>query len=423
MAYTGAEIFMKMNSNCNTTQRLDAAQLASHRLEVVHREMADSLSNGQKSLNKFWKGDGAETASSGLTPLITTSTETADRLKNVRESMYEQNSAFHETRGALRPVSTERPDDSGLFDYTSIGASDAEKAAADWDTDTRHNIAQYDGYDRLTQANRGKVTVEYAPVDPSSGAGNVTTAQSAGSVSQPGGSGPYAGSGNGYNAPTSASGYSGGTGAPLAPPPPVNSPPPAPPPPQNQVPPAANWRPPQFGGTAPSQANPNQPPTNPGYRPPNSGYGNPGPRYNPGQGGFGPMGGSGFGPTGSGGGSGGFGPRGSTGGGYGGGGARGFGPTGGSPAPQPGMGRGTAAVPPGAENTPGRGGAPGSSGSAGGRGGAMGAPMGGGRGGRGGEDEEHERKITVPGDDPDSVFGGHYERTTPPVIGEHRNDD
>jgi hypothetical protein len=53
----------------------------------------------------------------------------------------------------------------------------------------------------------------------------------------------------------------------------------------------------------------------------------------------------------------------------------------------------------------------------------MGGPMGGGgRGGQGGEDEEHQRKITVPGDDPDSIFGGHYERTTPPVIGEHRND-
>jgi hypothetical protein len=53
----------------------------------------------------------------------------------------------------------------------------------------------------------------------------------------------------------------------------------------------------------------------------------------------------------------------------------------------------------------------------------MGGPMGGGgRGGQSGEDEEHQRKITVPGDDPDSIFGGQYERTTPPVIGEQRND-
>ena len=162
MAYSAAEIFMKMNSNCNTTQRLDEAQQASHRLEVVHREMAESLSTGQKTLSNFWKGNAAESATAGLNPLIKTSTETAERLEGVRESMYEQNSAFHETRGSLRPVSTDRPDDSGLFDYMSIGASDAEKAAAEWDTNSRHNIAQYDAYSRITETNRPRVAVEFA---------------------------------------------------------------------------------------------------------------------------------------------------------------------------------------------------------------------------------------------------------------------
>lgn len=412
---------MKMNSNCNTTQRLDEAQQASHRLEVVHREMAKALSNGQKDLNEFWKGNAAESATAGLNPLIQTSGATAERLQGVRESMYEQNSVFHETRGSLRPVSTERPDDSGLFDYMSIGASDAEKAAAQWDNDSRHNIAQYDGYARITEANRSRVAVEHAPVDASPGAGGITTPQSTGSVTQATGSGPSVGTGSGYNGPTSSSGYSGGTGSPVAPSPQVQNPAPAPPP-QHQVPPAAKWQPPG-DGTTPSRVAPAPPGggQRPGYMPPRGGYdANRNPGFGP------PGGGSGFGPVGTGGGSGsagGFGPRGSGGSGYGGG-ARGFGPTGGAPGSgaQPGMGRGTGAVMPG-ENPAARGGAAGSAGATGGRGsGMMGGPMGaGGRGGKGSEDEEHQRKITLPGDDPDSLFGGHYERTTPPVIGEQKN--
>jgi hypothetical protein len=245
MAYSGADIFMKMNSNCATTQRLDSAQQASHRLEVVHHEMADALGTCQEGLNTFWKGKGAESASGSLTPLITASNDTAVELRRVRESMYEQNSAFHETRGNLLPVDADRPDDSGLFDYTSIGASDAEKAAAKWDADNRHNIAQYNSYDQVTQANQGGVQVAYIPVGANPESGGITTPQSAGSVGQTGGSGPYAGSGGGYNGPTSASGYSGGTGTPMTSAPQVSSPAAAAPPsPQPQIPPAARWTPP-----------------------------------------------------------------------------------------------------------------------------------------------------------------------------------
>ncbi|SEO56535.1 hypothetical protein SAMN04489732_101451 [Amycolatopsis saalfeldensis] len=38
--------------------------------------------------------------------------------------------------------------------------------------------------------------------------------------------------------------------------------------------------------------------------------------------------------------------------------------------------------------------------------------------GKGGEDEEHQRKILLPEEDPDSLFGGYDgDRPTPPVIG------
>jgi hypothetical protein len=60
---------------------------------------------------------------------------------------------------------------------------------------------------------------------------------------------------------------------------------------------------------------------------------------------------------------------------------------------------------------------------AGGKAGGMGAngmgAMGGGKSGKGGEDEEHQRKVLLAEDDPDSIFGGFEDgqKPTPPVIG------
>ncbi|MER6874545.1 hypothetical protein ABT279_30745, partial [Amycolatopsis sp. NPDC000673] len=48
----------------------------------------------------------------------------------------------------------------------------------------------------------------------------------------------------------------------------------------------------------------------------------------------------------------------------------------------------------------------------------MGGMGGGGKGGKGPEDEEHQRKILLAEEDPDSIFGGYDgNRPTPPVIG------
>lgn len=429
MGYSGAQIYELMNANPTTTETMDSAQVASHQLKVKHETLVSRIARIQDMLDSAWQGDAAAKANTGMLPLVQTSQQAANDLNMAKDSMYNQNSAFHGTRGGLVPVATERPDDSGLGSIVSIGASDAEKAAAQWNSDNQHNIRLYEAYAQNTDANRGVIVRQYPELAATPSGRAVGDTQPADSVTQSGGSGPYVGSGSGYNGPTSASGYSGGTGAPFASAPQVQSPAPAPPP-QTQVPPAANWQPPG-SGTTPSRTAPTPPSQQPGYQLPPRGGTNP-PR-NPG---FGPPGGGGgFGPIGPGGGpgsgTGGFGPRGgggAGGGGYGGG-ARGFGPMGGSAGGaggpgggQPGMGRGTGAVMPG-ENAAARGGAAGSAGASGGRGGGMmGGPMGaGGRGGKGGEDEEHQRKITLPGDDPDSLFGGSYERTTPPVIGEQKN--
>ncbi|SFP82847.1 hypothetical protein SAMN05421810_103539 [Amycolatopsis arida] len=420
MAYSGAEIFWLMNANAATTEKLDAAQQASHRLEVTHQQMAVTLGRGQMELLQFWKGGGAESASAGLVPLIETSVDAAAKLQAARESMYEQNSAFHETRGALRPLETERPQ----FDFNDVVLGNPVEVATRWVADNQNNIARYEAYSAATEANRSRLAFDYQPAGLAPG-GSVDTTTPASSVDHPGGTSPNVRGGSAYDGPTTTSGYRGGTGGAVAPPPQVNAPAPTP---QPQAP-AATWTSPtrQPGdATAPSRTAP--PPRTPGggtgYRPPPGQGGTPPPRPNPG---FGP----GYGPTGGGTGTspgprtGGYGPTGGApragGGGYGAAPGRGFGPIGGNPGapgapPAPGRGSGVG-MPgePGAAR-PGAAGAPGATG----RGGApMGAPMGaaGGGRGKGAEDEEHQRKIQVPGEDPEQVFRGQLGKTTPPTIG------
>ncbi|SDD88205.1 hypothetical protein [Actinokineospora iranica] len=110
-------------------------------------------------------------------------------------------------------------------------------------------------------------------------------------------------------------------------------------------------------------------------------------------GGFGPRGGSGFGP-----GTGGPGP-----------GTGGPGPTAGGPR----AGAGALA----AEHAAGRGGGPAGGGSAGGGRGGAGGMGGGGGAGQGGEDTEHQRPSYLVEADPDDLFGTD-EITAPPVIGQ-----
>jgi hypothetical protein len=68
MVYSGWEIFDKLNKFPATTQSLDAAEVASHKLKVIHEELGQSLKTCQSDLNSFWKGNGATNAAAGLAP-------------------------------------------------------------------------------------------------------------------------------------------------------------------------------------------------------------------------------------------------------------------------------------------------------------------------------------------------------------------
>jgi hypothetical protein len=411
MVYSGKEIFDKLNAFPATTQSLDAAEVASHKIKEIHHDISKSMTDSQAALNSFWKGKGAENAAAGLAPLIQSSQAAAENLDRARLSMYDQNSSFHETRGAVVPVEAERVGDNGPLDLVSIGASDDEIAAAKFDSDTKHNVDTYEAYYQSTVPRETQLPATYpAAHDPNVDVGGVTP-----DPIDPGQAGPQPidgkqGSGGGSDG-TRAAGFGGGPSTYTAPPgavnyqvplPPVSNPVPDPRPPVVQPP---GFRPPSDNTDLSSW----KPPVNPpgsrppgGYVPPGSGGGGGG--FGPMGGGFGPVGGGGFGP-GSGGGGGGLGGGKMTGGtpGAGGGGLSG--------------GRASGV------GMPGEGGVRGGSamgGAAGGKAGANGmGGMGGGKGGQGAEDEEHQRKILLPEEDPDSIFGGfeNGQKPTPPVIG------
>ncbi|HEV7973501.1 hypothetical protein [Amycolatopsis sp.] len=310
MVYSGHEIYEKMNANPRTTETLDAAEVASDKLRVAHIDLAQSLSKAQGGMDSFWKGKSATSAAGGLNPMIQSVTQAADHMNSAKTSMFDHNSQFHKTRGAIVPVSNERVGDNGLGDIFSIGASDDEIAAAQFDADTKKNVEQYEVYYQTTQLRVAQLPTAYpAAHAPTVAAGAVTPGEiEPGTPGQPIDS--KQGSGGGGDG-TRAAGFGGvpstytpptGAGSYQVPPPPVSNPVPDLRPPM--VPPSG-FRPSPIGGTDPSSWTPpvNPPSSRPpgGYVPPGGGGGG----FGPVGGGFGPVGGGGFGPGSGGGGLGG----------------------------------------------------------------------------------------------------------------------
>ncbi|WP_409184185.1 hypothetical protein F9C11_07640 [Amycolatopsis sp. VS8301801F10] len=410
MAYTGADIYKLMHSPGDTSS-LDNSRTAAEELKGVHENLGKMLANSQKALDSFWKGTAADGAKQGLNPLIQASQIAAQNLDRTQQSMADQSASFTTTKNSVRPVADSRPDDQKLSDYVSLGASDDEKAAAQFDYDTKINVEQYTNYEVSTNPRISFLPAGYPSAhDPNVSASEITptdsgTGPATGRIGSGVGHHSAGGSSHNYGG-GSSNNYSSGPSTYSAPPGAAGMP--APPPPGHGGVGAPPVSPPN-DSTRAAWADPTPPTPPPTWQPPATvpGGGNPG--GNPGgmSGGFGPVGGfGGFGPTSGGGG--GFGPGGSGSGGAGSAGGGGAGPRGvgggtgagafGEGAARPGMGGAGAA---GAKGQPG-----------------MGGMGGGGKGGKGPEDEEHQRKILLAEEDPDSIFGGYDgNRPTPPVIG------
>lgn len=408
MAVTGHDIYNQLHNPGDTTG-LDAMGGGCGDLKSIHNAVAAKLTESQAALNSFWKGQAAESGKAGLAPLIATSHIAAEKMDSMQKSIAEQSAAFNYVKNAVVPVAESRPDDQKLSDYVSIGASDDEIAAAEFDDKTKKNVEAYGQYQQSTDPRTQTMPMDYpAAHDP-----NVSATGIAPDQPTPGTATGRVGSGIGHHSSGGSSshnyggGYSSGPSTYSAPPGAAGMQ--APPPPGHGGVVTPPVTPPPNDSTRAAWADPTPPPsTPPTWQPPSSapGGGNPGTGgFN---GGFGPVSGfgGGFGPTAGGSGSGGFGPGGSGSGGAGSSaGPRGVGGGTGAGA----LGEGAGAARPGAGGA----GAAGAKGQPG-----MGGMGGGGKGGKGPEDEEHQRKILLAEEDPDSIFGGYDgNRPTPPVIG------
>ncbi|MGW4394425.1 hypothetical protein ACWEHA_03990 [Amycolatopsis nivea] len=408
MVYSGYDIFTKVHDPGDTSS-LDSARDTSSQLKTIHENIVRHLTESQAKLNAFWKGKAADTGTAGLTPLIQSSQIVAENMDRAHRSMQEQSDAFRYVKQNARQVAKDRPDDQKLSDYVSIGASDDEKAAAQFDSDTKFNVELYEPYYQSTQPRKTTLAPDYpAAHDPNVSATGITP-----DPSTPGTATGRIGSGIGHHSSGGGSshnyggGYSSGPSTYSAPPGAAGMQ--APPPPGHGgvvTPPVS----PPNDSTRAAWADPTPPPsTPPTWQPPSSSPGGGNPGTGGLNGGFGPVSGfgGGFGPTAGGSGSGGFGPGGSGSGGAGSGGAGPRGVGGGTGAGA--LGESAGAARPGAGGA----GAAGAKGQPG-----MGGMGGGGKGGKGPEDEEHQRKILLAEEDPDSIFGGYDgNRPTPPVIG------
>ncbi|WP_091611669.1 hypothetical protein [Amycolatopsis saalfeldensis] len=414
MAYSGYDIYNLLRSPGDSSS-IDSAGQSCGKLSNIHNTVADKLTDGQTALNSFWKGQAADAGSAGLGPMVATSRTAAQNMTMMQQHLSEQSAAFNYAKNNVVEVSTSRPDDDKLTDYLSLGASDDEKAAAEFDDKTKKNVAVYQDYDQNSAPRTQTMPMDYpAAHDPSVSSGGFTPdPQVPGSGLS---SGPHVSGSGGHSSAHSSGGshsYSGGGPSTYTVPPGAENVP-APPPPGSS-----------HGATPPSVPAPNDGTrTSSSWADPVSGQNpggvapwqnGPGSSSNP-SGGNGSAlgGGAGVGgvglPGGFGGASGGSAGGRSAGGGFGSGGSgaagRGLGAGVGTGSGTPGEGAGRPGM-----GTAGAAGAKGQSGM-----GGMGA--GGAGKGKGGEDEEHQRKILLPEEDPDSLFGGYDgDRPTPPVIG------
>ncbi|HEY2058446.1 MAG TPA: WXG100 family type VII secretion target [Amycolatopsis sp.] len=425
--YTGADVYARMHRFNGDTSTLDSGQQAAQALKGGHDDLVARITKLQGKLDGSWQGDASQKAQAGFAPLIQSSQQAADDLNRSAESITAQNSGFHETLTKLAPMDSNRPDTNDLASYNPFHASDSEKKAAQWDTNDQANKNAYGSYYATTDGNRNSAAKDYpalnaapaglAVAPPPPGGHGTSGTGGTGGTGSTGGPGGTGGTGHG-GVPSGHS--AGGTGQ-VGPHSTATGPSPA----ASGTAPGgthgAGATPPPYGGTSTdSTSTAGYTPKPPASNAPGFGSGQL-PTFGPGSGGGDSGTGGGAGPIG------GFGVPGGSGSGLGGGTAGGIGAgtgagagsrLGGGSGPQLGNGAGTGSGGPAGQGVarPGGGtaGAPGAKGSSG-----MGG-MGAGAGkGKGGEDEEHERKVTLPDQDADELFGGYPDgmRPTPPTIG------
>lgn len=413
--YSGAEIYERIHAKPGAEQDMPDAAREVQAARDAYNNVAGTLGKLQTRLGEIWQGSGADAAHGGMTRALTAVNAALTNFEQTKASLDNQSFAFNGVKTNVVKMDKGRPDDQGITDYLSIGASDAEKAAAQWDTDNKHNIEWYDRYNSSTTPNQSQLPPAYQHVTDAADAPAAPPSTQQVAPVVPGGTGgpgrTGGATGGARRAGTTANSR-GGSGQAYVPPARF-----APPPLPAPLPPGAPVGSVDQATATSGYVPPGQTPAGHGWSGPAGGYdrpGGPSSGFGPGgsSSGFGP---GGFGPGGSGATAGGSGsPAGRFGAGGSGGRGAGWGPGRGMPGAEPGEGRrmGAGSLSESAAMRANPASATRSSAGAGPGG------MAGGNRGQGADDDEYQRKLAVPGDDPDDIFGGDLPRAYPPVIGE-----
>ncbi|PRX49062.1 hypothetical protein B0I33_10395 [Prauserella shujinwangii] len=437
---SGEDIYRNFKSG-RGTEPLQAIAKELARLNETYRERAQSIKAIQDRMSAAWTGDAGAAASEGAGPLMLALEESAGNMDRTTGATMDQSAAWHDAANSVEPVPPmpEKPNPWTTGLKAAIPVAGPFMAADDIDSyqegaaahqrAAQHNVDVMNSYANRTSGNSdfprtygvlepGGASISVTSSTPSAISGDTSAVPEATGASRyagvpqtnvatggPVGTGPHVGPATGAvpgggpvnPGPVVSSGPNAG-GAPQVP---------AGPPPAStsttgtaggMVTPGGGGQTSNSGRNVPSRTGFAKPTPATGTR---GGSGGSGPRVGGlgeragsrlyGQGG-GTAGGRGAGGEGAGGRAAGESPRGLAG-------ARGSGA---------GLPGGAAAADSAATR-----------GAAGARGAGGMAPVGAGAGrGRGDEDEEHQRPTYLQENDPDAVFIGELDKTTPPVIGE-----
>ncbi|SFQ50798.1 PPE family protein [Amycolatopsis arida] len=416
------EIVRRVKSGAGPESLYGTADLA-REMAGEHERVAQKVQRLRAAMESHWEGPAAGQAHAGAGPLVQASDVSAGHLAEAQNLLTGQGSSFTDLKNKIGDGPGPPPGETFLSDNLPFLTSRDEEIEA-WNARAQQVVDNYHLYHGQSTHNSARWPTDYGQLGLPPGGGDID-------VRTPGTGGgvhttapPAVGGGVGDS--TRVAGHTGGPVHTAAPSPTVGQPGPAPQPGPGSQPVPPGLAPAASTHTASTGTTPSRTPgdtrTGTGHTPTTDlprtrhGAGDLGtPGLLPGR-----SGGPAPGVPGSGGGRAGWnpgtaGPRvagGTTGG------APGNNPGGG---PNLGQGKGVGSAPPGQGGVA-RGGPAAAAAPATGRPGAGMAPMAGAAGrGRGGEDTEHQRPDYLQEPDPDALFGP-ADRTTPPVIGEHRPD-
>ncbi|MDQ3403879.1 MAG: hypothetical protein M3548_10855, partial [Actinomycetota bacterium] len=159
---TAHQIYVQMTEGPGTGTMTTAYEIAKAEAEAedtraqLIKALADKIQAG-------WQGSAGEAALGSAGPLRDAAIEGAQNLERAHGLLLDQTHSFDSAARTVVPVS-ETPPDTNFWDDATPWDTDTEKAVAEHQRQSQHNIDVYKGYDSHTQDNERDLPQEYTPL-------------------------------------------------------------------------------------------------------------------------------------------------------------------------------------------------------------------------------------------------------------------